>query len=592
MSLSASEHRAGGYPAALDARVVREARVREAYEPEAHARDAHERDATAPLTMFGPDFPFAYDDWLRHPAGLGSVPAQRHGTPVAVVGGGMAGLVAGYELLRLGLRPVLYEAGELGGRMRAVPFDADPDCAAELGAMRFPVSATTLFHYVERLGLRTRPFPNPLAAGTPSTLVHLGGERHYARVIEDLPSVYQEVADAWEKTLRDQAELAVMEDSVRRRDTALLKAVWNRMVRTLDDQSFYGFLAASPYFRSFRHRELFGQVGFGTGGWDTDFPNSILEVLRVVFTGADQEQVSIVGGTGRLVQGLWTLAAGPAPHWPSDTSLASLHDGSPRPAVTALRRVAGGVLVEDAEGGQETYPAVVFTPHVWTLLNRIECDRSLLSTPHWSAVERTHYMGSSKLFVLTDRPFWLDRDPVTGRDAMSMTLSDRMPRGVYLFDDGPDRPGVICLSYTWNDDSLKVATLDDEQRLEVLLAQLREIYPEVELRRHIVGAPISVTWENEPHFMGAFKANLPGQYRYQRRLFTHFVQDAFPPEQQGLFLAGDDVSWTAGFAEGAVTTALNAVWGVVRHLGGAAHPANPGPGDVFEQIAPILLPEE
>src|SRR5579859_5487788 len=102
MSLSASEHRAGGYPAALDARVVREARVREAYEPEAHARDAHERDATAPLTMFGPDFPFAYDDWLRHPAGLGSVPAQRHGTPVAVVGGGMAGLVAGYELLRLG----------------------------------------------------------------------------------------------------------------------------------------------------------------------------------------------------------------------------------------------------------------------------------------------------------------------------------------------------------------------------------------------------------------------------------------------------------------------------------------------------------
>ncbi|WP_176482500.1 hypothetical protein, partial [Streptomyces albidoflavus] len=27
--------------------------------------------------------------------------------------------------------------------------------------------------------------------------------------------------------------------------------------------------------------EIFGQVGFGTGGWDTDFPNSILEILRV-----------------------------------------------------------------------------------------------------------------------------------------------------------------------------------------------------------------------------------------------------------------------------------------------------------------------
>ncbi|WP_327065623.1 FAD-dependent oxidoreductase [Kitasatospora sp. NBC_01250] len=550
------------------------------------------RDVTAPLTMFGPDFPFAYDDWLRHPAGLGSLPAARHGTPVAVVGGGMAGLVAGHELLRLGLRPVLYEAGELGGRMRSVPFAADPRYAAELGAMRFPVAASTLFHYIDALGLRTRPFPNPLAPGTPSTLVHLGGERHYARAVEDLPPVYQQVADAWQKTLLDQAELAVMEDAVRRRDTVLLKAVWNRMVRTLDDQSFYGFLAASPYFRSFRHRELFGQVGFGTGGWDTDFPNSILEVLRVVFTGADQDQVGIVGGTGQLVQGLWRRPAGRAAHWPADTSLASLHEGTPRPAVTALRRVAGGVLVEDAGGGRASYPAVVHTPHVWTLLSQIDCDPALLSTEQWTAVERTHYMGSSKLFVLTDRPFWRDRDGATGRDTMSMTLSDRMPRGVYLFDEGPDRPGVICLSYTWNDDSLKVATLSDEQRLEVLLGALREIYPGVDLRRHIVGPPVSVTWETDPLFMGAFKANLPGQYRYQRRLFGQFVQDGLPPERRGLFLAGDDVSWTAGFAEGAVTTALNAVWGVLHHLGGATSPENPGPGDLFDQLAPVLLPED
>ncbi|WP_370088374.1 flavin monoamine oxidase family protein [Streptacidiphilus sp. MAP12-16] len=542
--------------------------------------------------MYGPDFPFAYDDWLQHPAGLGSVPARWHGTPVAVVGGGISGLVAAYELMRLGLRPVLYEAGELGGRMRSVPFEANPEFAAEMGAMRFPVGATSLFHYIDALGLRTRPFPNPLSPQTSSTMVHLGGEQHLARTLEDLPAVYQEVADAWDKTLREQAELVVMEDSVRRRDAPVLKAVWNRMVRTLDDQSFYGFLAASPYFRSFRHREIFGQVGFGTGGWDTDFPNSILEVLRVVFTGADQDQVSIVGGTRRLTQGLWSLAAGRTAHWPAGTTVAELHGGRPRPAVTGMRRVAGGVAIEDADRVVETYPAVVFTPHVWTLLNRIDCDPALLSVPHWTAVERTHYMGASKLFVLTDRPFWLDRDPCTGQDRMSMTLSDRMPRGVYLFDEGPDRPGVICLSYTWNDDSLKFATLSTEDRLEVLLAKLGEIYPDVNLRKHITGPPVSVTWETEPLFMGAFKANLPGQYRYQRRLFTHFMQDDFAPEERGLFLSGDDVSWTAGFAEGAVTTALNAVWGVVRHLGGSSHPANPGPGDVFEAIAPIPLPEE
>ena len=59
-----------------------------------------------------------------------------------------------------------------------------------------------------------------------------------------------------------------------------------------DDRTFYGFVATSRAFasRSFRHREIFGQVGFGTGGWDTDFPNSMLEILRVVYTDSDERQ--------------------------------------------------------------------------------------------------------------------------------------------------------------------------------------------------------------------------------------------------------------------------------------------------------------
>ena len=56
--------------------------------------------ATAgPVTGFGPDFPFAFDDWIKHPAGLGSIPAAHHGAEVAIIGAGMAGLVAAYELM-------------------------------------------------------------------------------------------------------------------------------------------------------------------------------------------------------------------------------------------------------------------------------------------------------------------------------------------------------------------------------------------------------------------------------------------------------------------------------------------------------------
>ncbi|SMC48963.1 tryptophan 2-monooxygenase [Kibdelosporangium aridum] len=543
------------------------------------------------VTMLIPDFPFAYDEWLRHPAGLGAVPEYRHGTPVAVIGGGMSGMTAAYELMRLGLRPVVYEAEQLGGRMRSVPFPENPDYVAEMGAMRFPAAATTLFHYIDTLGLDTRPFPNPMAACTPATLVNLEGRSHWARSGADLPDEFQEVADAWAKALQDRAELFTMQDAIRQRDIPTLKAVWNQLVRQYDDQSFYGFLATSPAFASFRHREIFGQVGFGTGGWDTDFPNSIVEILRVVYTDADDEQMIIVGGSQQLPNGLWTHRPDSIAHWPAGTSLSDLHGGQPKPAAVRIRREADGYAIEDANGHVQRYPAVVFSPHVWALLNHVDSDPDLLPQELWTAVERTHYMGSSKLFVLTDRPFWLDADPSTGRRTMGMTLTDRMPRSVYLFDSGPDEPGVMCLSYTWNDDSLKFATLSAEQRLELLLSKLDKIYPDVDIRSHIISAPLTITWETEPRFMGAFKSNLPGHYRYQRRLFSHFMQGGLAERHRGFFLCGDDISWTAGFAEGAVTTALNAVWGVVDHLGGRTHPDNPGPGDVFHEIAPVELGE-
>ncbi|MFE7560006.1 flavin monoamine oxidase family protein [Kitasatospora sp. NPDC057500] len=543
-----------------------------------------------PVTMFGPDFPFGYDRWAGHPAGLGSLPPERLGTRVAVVGGGISGLVAAYELMRLGLHPVVFESGQLGGRMRTTSFPGHPGTVAELGAMRFPPSATTLFHYIGLVGLETAPFPNPLAPATPHTVVDVNGARHFARVPEDLPAVYQEVFDAWTKVLEEGADFGAMESAIRHRDTATIKAIWNRLVPLLDDQSFYGFLASSPAFASFRLRELFGQVGFGSGGWDTDFPNSILEVLRVVYTGADDRHRALVGGAQRLPLRLWRHVPRRAAHWPAGTSLAGLHPGGPRPAVTRLARGGGGgVLVETADGAEE-FAAAVVTPQVRLLLSGIDTAEELFPTGVWTAIERTHYMGASKLFALVDRPFWHDVDGLTGRPVMGMTLTDRAPRGVYLFDGGPGEPAVMCLSYTWNDDSLKAAALSAGERLDMMLRHLRRIYPDVDVRSRVVAPPVAVTWETEPHFMGAFKSNLPGQYRYQRRLFTHFLQDGLPVHQRGVFLAGDDVSWTGGFAEGAVTTALNAVWGVLHHLGGRTAAGNPGPGDEFRTLAPIELP--
>ena len=546
-----------------------------------------------PVTIFGPDFPFAFDDWLTHPAGLGSIPAERHGEEVAVIGAGISGLVAAYELMKLGIRPVVYEASQMGGRLRSQPFEGADGVVAELGGMRFPVSSTTFYHYVDKLGLQTRPFPNPLTEAAGSTVVDLEGDTYYASALGDLPPLFREVADGWAQAL-EEVRFTDIQNAIRARDVGTLKALWNDLVPRWDDRTFYDFVATSQAFSklSFRHREVFGQVGFGTGGWDSDYPNSMLEIFRVVMTNCDSDQRLVVGGVEQVPRGIWRCPAPACAHWPAGTSLAALHSGAPRPGVARIARADDGRLtVTDAWGATRHYAAVLVTCQSWLLTTQIECEESLFSQKLWTALDRTRYMQASKTFVMDDRPFWADKDPRTGRDVMSMTLTDRLTRGTYLFDNGPGQPGVICLTYSWMSDALKMLPEPVDRRVKLALGALAKIYPDVDIASHITGDPITVSWEADRHFLGAFKGALPGHYRYNERMYAHFMQDEQPEEQQGIFIAGDDVSWTPAWVEGAVQTSLNAVWGIMHHLGGATPPGNPGPGDVFPELKPIQLPD-
>ncbi len=216
----------------------------------APAADPNGNAAAGPITMLNPDFPFSYDHYLAHPDGLGSVPPELLGTEVAVIGAGLSGLVTAYELMKLGLRPVVYEADRIGGRLRTASFPAAPGVVADLGGMRFPESGKAFYHYVDLLGLETEEFPNPLSPATSSTVIELAGQKHYAEKPGDLPPFFREVADAWKAAVNDGAKFAEMQQAIRARDTGRIKELWNELLPLMDEQTFYGFIAASDSFKT------------------------------------------------------------------------------------------------------------------------------------------------------------------------------------------------------------------------------------------------------------------------------------------------------------------------------------------------------
>jgi monoamine oxidase len=94
---------------------------------------------------------------------------------VIVVGAGMAGLVAAYELLRAGHDPLILEAQQrVGGRVYTLRAPFTHGLYAEAGAMRLPSAHKLTLAYVEKFKLPLARF----TMGNPQAYSYVGGQRY------------------------------------------------------------------------------------------------------------------------------------------------------------------------------------------------------------------------------------------------------------------------------------------------------------------------------------------------------------------------------------------------------------------------------
>lgn len=97
------------------------------------------------------------DELYRFPGAELDQERPQEGAAVCVVGGGIAGLCAAYELAKVGFQVTVLEATERwGGRIKTQHFANG--CYAELGAMRIPIGHGCTREYIKRFGLTERPF--------------------------------------------------------------------------------------------------------------------------------------------------------------------------------------------------------------------------------------------------------------------------------------------------------------------------------------------------------------------------------------------------------------------------------------------------
>ena len=440
------------------------------------------------------------------------------GKRVIIIGAGMAGLVAGYELARAGHDPLILEAqNRVGGRVYTLRKFA-PGLYAEAGAMRIPRVHDLTLGYCEHFGLQLRPF----MMGNPKGLVHVGGRRMTAEEAGLAPDELgftvadhergRSASDLWDEVTKDLRAM-VEADPV---------AGWDHIVREYDSYTLREFLEVKGF--SEGAIEMYGVMNFVEAGIN----NAVTEEFREDFGKAYEDMQEIVGGSDNLPNAFYR-------EMPDRIRFGA--------EVHAIAQDTDSVTVHfKTESGRYSVTgdyAIVTIP--FSVLRQVEV-LTPFSHEKQRAIRQLNYSASTKVLFQVRERIWETDDGIYG----GATVTDLPIRRMnYPTPDPTTSRGILLASYTWDQDAARWGAMDEETRLEEALDDVARIHPRI---RDVYEVGASHAWYDDRFANGAFALFEAGQ---QTQLQAAIVK----PEGR-IHFAGEHCSLYHAWIQGALESGL------------------------------------
>ena len=187
-----------------------------------------------------------------------------------------------------------------------------------------------------------------------------------------------------------------------------------------------------------------------------------------------------------------------------------------------------------------------------------------LSFSKATAIRELNYMPAFKAMIRFNHQFWQELGNRTD-GGLGVSASDYPARQVVYPSYGYDSKEGILQIYCWAQDAERMGVLNDEERVNECLKVIQHLYPEIDIYQYFDGYEPEVTtktwfWD-EFAGGGAFALYLPGQ-------FKNMYPDLLLPEFDGsLYFAGECVSVHHGWVVGAMNSAYNSVYNILRQVG-------------------------
>lgn len=438
---------------------------------------------------------------------------------VVIVGAGLAGLAAGYELKCAGHTPIILEAQQrVGGRVYTLRDPFTEGLYAEVGAMRIPRAHKLTLAYIEKFDLPTNDF----TMDNPNAYFHIGGRKIRIAEGDANPALLgfevgaheqgQTAGRLWLKTIKPLLDKLEKDGD----------AAWDEIVAQYDQYSTREFLEVNGW--SEGAIEMYGLLA----NQEAVMNSSFLELFREDAGNYYTDMIEIQGGTDRLPSAFLPELKGNIRFGAKMVAI----DQTPESVLIHYRTSAGRF----EEKGDY---AIITVP--FPVLRHVEVLKPF-SRAKQRAIRQLHYDASAKILFQCRRRFWEEDDGIFGGG----TITDLPVRNLYYPDHGRETGrGVILASYTWSEDAQRWGSLSPGDRIEQALENVALIHPQV-TQEFEVGA--SWMWHDDEFAGGAFALFDPGQQ-------TLLHDEIIKPEGR-IYFAGEHASLYHAWIQGAIESGL------------------------------------
>ncbi len=492
------------------------------------------------------DQPFSFNHLYRHPGDLSRHDPGGQRQRIAIIGGGIAGLVSAYELSQLKHHVTLLEADpRLGGRIKTHYFN--DGTYAELGAMRIPSSHRCVMHYIEKFALECHDF----VSYNPQAFYHLRGQKSRMDAYDTLFSRYQVPPEERQDPaiIYDQFLKELIESFSETEKWELFSPEF-----TSPRLRYYDGLSLTQFFRDRISPDMFEFVGHATGMIHYERV-SLLNGLIDFFAWYRAKQYKLAGGLETLVNAFVKRLPG---------------NIVTQAQVSTIEMTNTGVRLHwnGLRGKQTTeFDAVICTVPATALAN-IEFHPPLPQKQQY-AIDNLGYCSAAKtLFHCTARP-WEFVDGIYGGasftdlniekcwyphdNARLAESSSDDPRWVAHTPDRSHQPAAFTAAYRWEQNARDFRDLNEGDRTERTLDDIRQLHPQIDPH---VDQVVHYIWdEDHQPGSGAYAFFAPGE----REQFQGWLGLPYPQERPRVFFAGEHLAINHASVQGAVQTAIAAI---------------------------------